>query len=359
MVKVKKQMKRLAFLIATVAMVAALTSCGGSTSKPDTSGSTSADTSNGSGSAIELKLGHAASAEQSMGMCTHKFADLVAEYTNGRYHVTVYDGGQLGNEEDLINDLSMGNVDLALTNSAIPATLSACSDWAVTLAPYLVTSYEQADALYFNEDSLVAQDLLSELDAVNIKGLAFVEAGFRCISSNTPVNSIDDLSGLTIRIMTNDVCDAVMRALGVNPTQMSWSEALTGIQQGAVDGQDNPIHMAYYMSVGEVNKYIAYTNHQYNLSLLMMSGNLWNSLSDEDKELFQKAANDAAAYEVELARERNESVRDEWGAQGITFTEPDLAPMIAATQSVRDDLASKYPDLYQKIADVIAQYPTT
>lgn len=354
----KKMLKTAISLAATAALAMTLASCGGTPANSNNNGANTSNpsTNNGASGAIELKMGHAASAEQSMGMCTHKFAELVNEYTEGRYNVTVYDAGQLGSEEDLINDLSMGNVDLALTNSAIPATLSACGDWAVTLAPYLVNSYEQADELYFSENG-VAQDLLNELDAVNIKGLAFVEAGFRCLSSNTPINSINDLSGLTIRIMTNDICDATMRAMGVNPTQMSWSEALTGIQQGAVDGQDNPVHMAYFMSVGEVNKYIAYTNHQYNLSVMMMSGNLWNSLSDEDKELFQKAADDASAYEVALARERNETVQQEWESQGITFTTPDLEPMIAATQSVRDDLAAKYPDLYQKVADVVANYP--
>jgi tripartite ATP-independent transporter DctP family solute receptor len=343
-------MKKIVTLITAASLLLSLAACGGTTAS---NGSGQSGSNNGD--VITLRMGHAASAEQAMGMTCHKFAELVEEYTNGRYAITVYDAGQLGSEEDMINDLSMNTLDLALTNSAIPATLSACEDWAVTLAPYLITSYEQADAIYFSQDSTVSKDLLAELDGANIKGLSFVEAGFRCISSNTPINSIDDMAGLTIRIMTNDVCDATMRALGVNPTQMSWSEALTGIQQGAVDGQDNPVHMAYYMSVGDVNDYIALTNHQYNLSVLMMSGDLWKSLSAEDQELFQKAADDAAAYEVDLARERNATIQDEWTAEGIEFTEPDLAPFIEATQSVRDDLAAKYPEMYQKLADAVAE----
>lgn len=334
-------MKKVFSLMLSVVLVLMLTACG-SKERDERS-----DT-------ITLRMGHAASAEQAMGMTCHKFSELVSEYTNGRYTINVFDAGQLGSEEDMINDLSMNTLDLALTNSAIPATLSACADWAVTLAPYLVTSYDQADAIYFSQDSTVAKDLLSELNGANIKGLSFVEAGFRCISSNTPINGLSDMKGLTIRIMTNDVCDAVMRAMGVNPTQMSWSEALTGIQQGAVDGQDNPVHMAYYMSVGDVNKYIALTNHQYNLSVMMMSGGLWDSLSAEDQRLFQKAADDAAAYEVELARDRNAAVRDKWTAEGIVFTEPDLTDFVSATKSVRDDLAEKYPDMYQKLADAVA-----
>ena len=214
--------------------------------------------------------------------------------------------------------------------------------------PYVIEGTEHADKVFMGE---IGQDFLKKLEKVELKGLGIWESGFRNLTnSNRDINSAEDVKGLRIRVMENEIHQKLWKALGADPVPMAWSEAYTAMQQGAIDGQENPATVIDKNNVVEVNKHMAITEHVYSTVYVLMAPKTWESLTEEDKKLISECMEEANLAERELSRQMDKEAITTLEEQGMSVTYPDKTELIKETQSVRDTYGADYKETLDKIA---------
>lgn len=279
------------------------------------------------------------------GQASEEFAAMVEEKTDGRYKVEVYHDGQLGDERDSVEATQLGNVDFALVNASVLVNFA--PELAVFDLPYVIQSTDHADKVFMGEIGDEAEAWVAD---IGVHPMGFWESGFRNLTnSKRPVNSVADVQGLRIRVMENEVHQQLWLALGADPVPMAWGEAYTGLQQGALDGQENPTSVILANNVQEVNKNLAMTEHIYSLIVPIMNQQAWDALSEQDQAIFQEIFDEMMTREREICRERNDASVTELEADGMQVTYPDKTDFIEATRSVREDKGKEYADVLSRI----------
>ncbi|MEB3103887.1 TRAP transporter substrate-binding protein [Ferviditalea candida] len=251
-----------------------------------------------------------------------KWKELVEEKTKGTIKVETFPSGQMGDDRTMTENLQMGTLEVTIPSTA--PLVNFVKDFAVYDIPFLFANTKVADAVL---DGPVGQELLDKLPAANLVGLAYWENGFRNLTnSKHPVANIDDFKGLKIRTMENKIHLEVFRALGSNPTPMAFTELFTALQQGTVDGQENPLVTIYNSKFYEVQKYVSMTNHVYSPFVFLMSKKFWDASTPEEQKIFVDAAKEARDYERKLIRDGNDQYRQDLIAKGMQFT--DITPEV-------------------------------
>lgn len=333
-------MKKVLAMALAMAMALSITACGGggSTSSGQPGSSSGSPSNSGTPASVTIQLGHGQTEAHPYHLGAAKFAELVDTYTNGTVKVEIFPNGTLGAERDMVEGVSMGTVDACITTNAPLTNFNA--NFNVYEFPYLFASREEAHKVL---DSEIGQGLMDELESINIVGLAYFENGFRNITNNKrEITSVQDLNGLKIRTMESEIHLAAFRAMGANPTPMNWGEVYTALAQGTIDGQENPAMAILDGKIYEVNQYLSLTEHFYSPAELLISANLFNSLTAEQQEGVKKAAAEACTYQREQAGEFNQSKLDTLEENGMIITEVDKSSFQEATQSVYDDYQSQY-----------------
>lgn len=242
----------------------------------------------------------------------------------------------------------MGNLDIAVVNQSVLANF--IPEIAAFDLPYVIESTEHADKVFLGE---VGQDFLDRLSEVELKGLGIWESGFRNLTnSKREVNSAKDIEGLRVRVMENEIHQKLWKSLGADPVPMAWSEAYTGMQQGALDGQENPSTVIDKNNVVEVNKEMAITEHVYSTVFLVMAPKTWNALTEEDRQIVQSCMEEANINERVLSREMDQEALKTLESKGMKITYPDKQELIELTQGVRDTYGKDYQETLEKIAEV-------
>lgn len=300
--------------------------------------------------ATVFKLGTTVNEQDSFQVAAEKFAELVAERTDGAYAIEIYPNGTLGGERDMLESMQIGTLDMGIITSGPFINFS--SDMGVLDMPYLFSSNEEAYAVL---DGEVGRELLDTLEGSGLKGLAYAERGFRNLTNSVkPIETAADLAGMTIRIMENDVYTASFQAMGVNATPMAWADALTALQQGTVQGQENPINVIYSYSLWESQKYVTLDRHSYSTAIITMSASLFDSLDAETQQIFLDAAQEAAEYERAWVADQESSQLQALKDNGMeVIEEPDLTSFKEAVQPVYEQY-TEYSDYVSRIQDVIA-----
>jgi len=241
------------------------------------------------------------------GVAIDTFAEEVEKRTEGRYKIQNFYASALGNEREAIEAVQLGTLDLVLTSTGpVPNFVP---ELAILDIPFLFRDYEHARSTL---DGPIGQELLEKFEPVGIKALAWAENGFRHMTnSRRPVRAPEDLKGLKLRTMENPIHMAAYKAFGIIPTPMGISEVFTALQQGTVDGQENPISVIQSFKFDQVQKHLTLTGHVYSPSVILMNKGLWDGLSEEDKGHFLEAAKEA----VKANRDRIDS--DE--ANGVAY----------------------------------------
>ena len=184
---------------------------------------------------------------------------------------------------------------------------------------------------------------LAKLDDIGIVGGAFWENGFReMTNSKHPINSVADCAGLKIRCMENQVHMDAFSALGMDPTPMAWSEVFTALQQGVIDGQENPIAVIYSNAVYEAQDYLAITNHVYSPSMILFSKPVFEGLDPAYQTALLEAAQEAAAYERSACEDSEAEQIAEMEAAGLEVTYPDTTEFQAAMAPVYEKYADQF-----------------
>jgi tripartite ATP-independent transporter DctP family solute receptor len=267
----------------------------------------------------ELKLGFvtAASETDPYYISSKKFAELIEGYTKGKYKVNLFPSGQLGNESEMIKNLTMGTMDLGLiTNAPVGSFVNA---FMVFDLPFIFPSAEVAHKVL---DGEAGQKLLSRLEKLQIVGLAYSEGGFRHMINNVkPVYTPEDTKGIKFRVMTTPIYIGLFQSLGSNAVPMPWGEVFTAVQQKVIDGLEIPIPVIYANKFYEVAKYLSLTGHTYSPLIFMCSEQRWKKFSAEDKAIFKKAAIEASAFNRNALKGINDDILKKLSAAGMLINE--------------------------------------
>jgi tripartite ATP-independent transporter DctP family solute receptor len=259
-----------------------------------------------------------------------RFAQLVDTKSGGKLKVNVFPGGALGSDQANVSALQGGTLEMASMNSGIFASL--VKDFEIYDFPFLFANPKEADAVV---DGPFGQSLHAKLQDKGIVGLAYYELGFRQLTnSKRPINKVEDIAGLKLRVIPNPINIDWVSALGANPTPLPFPELYAALEQGAVDGQENPLATIQGAKLNEVQKYLTLTNHQYNPQSVVISKKFWDTLSADEKKVVQDAALESAKYQREQSRALAAGILENLKKGGMQVTE--LAP--AEVAKLRDKM---------------------
>lgn len=298
--------------------------------------------------ARQLSFASALPMQSHYGAAATAFADTLKEKSGGKLTVNISPGGALGGEREVLEGMQIGTIDAAITSTG-PVGTFIPEIYALDF-PYLFTSREDARKIL---DGPIGNDLLASFSKVGLIGLAWGENGFREITNSVrPIRTPADLQGLKIRTMENQVHIAAFKAAGAAPTPMSWTEVITALQQGTIDGEENPIPVIVSNKLWESQKYITMTDHVYSPAVIVMSKITWDSLSPEEQGWVRDAA--TAAVKADRAWV-DKTVADgiaTMKAHGMQVVEHvDKAAFAKAMQPAYTEYAKKFgvTDLVEKI----------
>lgn len=289
-----------------------LTACGASNGTKETTGN---ETKEVKSRTIRAGIGLNDKHPQYLGLL--KFKEIVEEKTNGAIKVETYHSGQLGDDRTMMEALQLGTQEVTIPSTAPIANF--VPEFSILDFPFLIPSEEVADQIL---DGSIGQELLEKLPEKGMVGLSYWENGFRDLTnSKRDVSTVEDMKGLKIRTMENEVHLAAFRALGANPTPMAFTELFTAMQQGTVDGQENPVGTIYLQKFYEVQKNVALTHHVYSAWVFMISKKFWDESTPEEQQILRDAAIEAGKYERQLNREANTKFIEDLKKEGMTVTE--------------------------------------
>ena len=268
----------------------------------------------------EFKFSYVLTPETPLGLGAAKFADIISQKSGGKMKVKLYSGGSLGGDIAMMSSLQGGTVDFTAVNAGL--LYGMVKDYAVLDIPYLFNNEKEADAVV---DGPVGKALTDQLPAKGLIGLTFWEYGFRNLSnSKRPVQKLEDLQGLKIRVVQAPIYVDTFNTLGANAVPIPLPELYTALEQKSVDGQENPLNVILFNKFYEVNKFVSRTQHIYNPLQLLMSKKTWDKLSPDEQKIIQDAANESKVYERKIAREQDAKAVEQLRAAGVQFN--DVAP---------------------------------
>jgi len=296
-------------------------------------------TAEGAHAQTALKMNISVAQNSHYGVAIDAFAREVEKRTNGRYKIQNFYAGALGAERESIEGIQLGTLDLTMTSTGpVPNFVP---EVAILDIPFLFHDYAHARAVL---DGPIGQDLLTKFDAKGIKALAWGENGFRHMTNNKhPVNTPDDLRGLKMRTMENPIHIEAYRQFGILPTPMAFTEVFTALQQGTVDGQENPLSVITAAKLEQVQKYLSLTGHVYSPALILMSTAQWDKLSAADQQAFSAAAREAVkANRARIDEDEKRAVGD-LRAKGMAVVDTlDKTKFQAALKPVYDDFSKRF-----------------
>jgi tripartite ATP-independent transporter DctP family solute receptor len=267
-----------------------------------------------------MKIGSVNAKDRSLTKGMVKFGEIVEKETNGAIKVQVFSDGVLGGDRQTLEGLQMGSIHGTTVSTGPIAAFAPRFD--VFDLPFL---FKDKATAFKVVDGPIGQEVLKDLDKVGMVGLCYWENGYRHLTNNKrEVKTIDDIKGLKIRTLESKVHVETWKLLGANPTPMSFSQLYTALEQGVVDGQENPYGNVTANKFNEVQKYLTNTGHVYNASPFLISKKFWDTLSDKEKEIMTKAALEARDYQRQLNEKEDQDSVALLKSKGMKIT--DLNP---------------------------------
>jgi tripartite ATP-independent transporter DctP family solute receptor len=246
-----------------------------------------------------LKIGYATSKESHYGVGSTVFCDEIEKGTQGRYKCQHFPSSALGGEREQIEAVQLGTQDLVNTSTGPVGNF--VPEVKIVDIPFLFRDYDHARKVM---DGPIGQDILAKFPSKGIIALAWTENGFRHMTnSKHPIVKPADAAGLKMRTMENKVHMDGYKTFGILPTPMAFPELFGALQQGTVDGQENPIPVILSSKFAQVQKHLSLTGHVYSPALLLLSPRVWNKLSDADKKVFLASAQKAGAAQRKKVNE--------------------------------------------------------
>jgi TRAP-type transport system periplasmic protein len=290
------------------------------------------------------------------GIGAKKFGELLEQKSGGKMKAKAFGGGSLGGDAQVISSLQGGVVEMTLVSPGLLTGL--IKEFSVFDLPFMFTSYREVDAVM---DGPVGTRLLGMLNDKGLIGLGYWDHGFRNLTTaKRPINKMEDISGLKVRVIQIPIFIDTFSALGANPVPLPFPELYTALETGTVDGQENPFASIETSKFYEVQKYAATTGHVYNPLVAIFSKKIWDKLTEDERRVVQEAATEAGLYERKVSREANEKSMQTLRGEGMQITElsPDeidrmrqkVKPVTDKyTQSIGPDLVAEVQAEIQKV----------
>ena len=279
---------------------------------------------------IKMTLGHGAAVGNPRHEAAVKFAEELKAKTGGRIQVQVAPSAQLGDDAAMVTALRTGALDFSANSQG--AVANVVPEYAAFGMPFLFSSPAAAFKLL---DGPLGKELADKSAAKGLVLLGTWDNGIRQMTnSKHPITKVEDMKGLKMRVPPDATLVDIMTALGAEAQQIKFSELYVALQQGVVDGQENPLVNISASKLYEVQKYLALTNHQFQMTPFLMSKRSWDRLSDADRKAVREAAADATALQRKLSREADEKLLTDLKAKGVQVTTVDKAAFAKATASV-------------------------
>lgn len=296
-----------------------------------------------------IKIGHVLNTDHSWHTCLLGFAEDVKKATNGRVEIQVYPSSQLGSEKDMIEGLTLQTVNGGLIGGGSFQTLD--PKFGIEALPYAWPTHESA---YRALDGELGKRLLDILAKKGIVGLAWWENGFRHITNNKrPIVKPEDLAGLKIRVTPDKMRLDTFKILGASPMPVNFGELYTALQQGVVDGQENPFAIIYSSAFYEVQKYLSLSGHIWGSALLCVNSSVWNQISPEDQKTILKLAAKWRDEQRRLTVKQEGEFLAKLKEKGMKVNEVDKAAFKKAVQPVW----ASYEEVFGKdLLDLVRKY---
>lgn len=300
---------------------------------------------------VTIKMGHAASSKHIFQQGLEIFARKVAEKTGGKVKIEVYGDRQLGDDKQLLEGLQIGLIDGALVSSpTLPLVLGKSAFDALQL-PFVVKSYEQLSDVLTSD---LGDELLATLDDKSIKGLGYVEAGERhFLSAKKAVTMTADFAGLKTRIVPIPLHKAIWEAIGVNPIGMAYGEVYSALETGTIDAVEINLSSIQSESLYDAAKNVTLTGHYFWPGVIMVSGEVWKKLSDDEKKALIEAGKETTKEAYALAAEQEAGTRAFLEKQGVSIHDladidkmRELTAPVVAAWTAKDPLIAKFAERF-------------
>jgi tripartite ATP-independent transporter DctP family solute receptor len=287
-----------------------------------------------------IKLAHTGSETHQYHIASEIFKKELEAKSNNTLKVEIFPNAKLGSEKDAVEGVMNGTIDMSVL-SADSSMANVVPEMNVFGIPFL---FENEEHVYKVLDGEIGKGLLKKADEKGMKGLGFWEIGFRNMTTKEKaINTPQDMAGLKMRVQPAPVWQEFMKSLGANPTPVPFNELYSALEQGVVDGQENPIATIMSMKFYEVQKQVALTKHTYSPGAVIMSSKMYDSLSDEQKKWVEEAVQKAAQEQRKVLAEKEAQSIEELKKNGVNITEPDRSAFAEVTKDVSKAVADKVP----------------
>ncbi|WP_258313364.1 TRAP transporter substrate-binding protein [Paenibacillus sp. tmac-D7] len=332
-------MKKTLSVLFIGAWAAVAVGCGQGTGKE-----VSSSQSSGSSAPVKvMKLATVSPKERSLTQGLYKFGEIVEKESGGSIKVEVYPDGQLGGDIQTFEGMKMGTIHGSTMSTGLIASFA--KRFNVFDLPFL---FKDEATAYKVLDGPLGKELLNDLPSTGVIGLNYWENGFRHLTnSRREVKSLDDIKGLKIRTLENQLHIDLWKELGATPTPMAFTELFTALEQKVVDGQENPAGNVKVSKFYEVQKYMTLTGHVYNASPFMISKKFWDSLSDKEREIMTKAAEEAKDFQRKANQKEGSNATEYLRQNGMKVTE--------LTAEQKKQFFDKVQPVYKKFAPTIGE----
>lgn len=301
-------------------------------------------------SALTMKLGVVTKPGSAQNIVAEKFKELIEQRSQGELNVKIFHSASLGNETEILQQIQLGTIQLGIITSGPFDSFDPIVR--VIDYPFLFKDNEQADEIL---DGPLGSTILTSLESSGFKGLCFSENGFRNLTnSRHAVTNPEDIKGLKIRVMSSALHKSIWQSLGANPTPMPWP-IYTELEQGVIDGQENPLWVLEVYKFYEIQKHMTLTRHVYSAHIDVASLSWWNTLAANQQEMIQQAMYEAATYQRADNRAKNAERLQLLKEKGMEIVEnPDLPALRAQVADLKDIDLFMDPDVQSLLIKVLA-----
>lgn len=323
-------MKKLISLLIVLVIVSSIFM--GCTGNEDTTGSEpNTDTNTNSNDSIQIKIACVGNEDHQSTIMAKYFQEELEKLYDGNLEIDIYANASLGGEREAAEGVKLGTIQMTVvtTDGTLPAWVP---DTQIMSIPYLYETKEQAYELL---DGVITEYLNPKFEEQGFKHLGFGELGFRHFTNNIKeIKTAADMRGLSIRVQEAPIWFALIDSLKASAVPVSFNELYTALQQGMVDGQENPIASIYTSKFNEVQKYLTLDGHTYAPVSMIINKDFYDGLPEDLQSAIDQAAKNAVPRQREAINNIEEQYLQELKDAGMIVTEPDKSTFIEATKDI-------------------------
>ena len=283
--------------------------------------------------AVTIMIGYENNPGEPIDLACNEWKRLVEEKSNGEMVVEIFPSSQLGSKDNIIDQAMAGDCVITLANGAFFQDRGV-KDFGVVFAPYLFENWEQIDKLAASDWFAQKKAELSDLGLTILTGWHY---GARDTMTTKKVVTAADIKGMKIRVPNNSLQVKGTAATGAVPTPMSLGEVYTALQQGTIDGLENPLTVLYNGAYQEVCKYLILDHHILDYTCWVCGTDFFNTLTPEQQQILIEAGNEAGVYNNAMLEETTNKALEDLKAAGVEVVEFDRDSFVAACESFYAD----------------------